>query len=111
MSKHDQILSVLHIMTRLELTPDSKLLDKLSKAVLQSVDKLTNAQQGGFMESLLNLGYQTTPQVNARIIHELEARQKALLVTNGKEGDGNGDTTNAEKLNIQEGLKIFRGIF
>lgn len=68
------MLNVLHIMTRLEVAPDAKLVEKLAKGVNSSLNQLTYPQIASFLESLLNLDYKPSPEFSLAIIKELECR-------------------------------------
>jgi hypothetical protein len=58
------MLDVLHFSTRLEIRPDQKILDKFVKGACTALDKLTYTQIAEFLESLLNLEYKVTPEIN-----------------------------------------------
>lgn len=77
--KRDHIINLLHICTRLEVAPDQKIVDKLAKGAVKSIEKLTYKQFSSFLESLINLGYTMTPEMSTVIIKELENRQRSLL--------------------------------
>jgi len=67
-TKRDQMLSILHFITRLEVSPDPKIVEKLAKGVMGGIDKLTYSQIGTFLESLLSLDYKVTPEFSTKII-------------------------------------------
>ena len=67
-SKRDHMLSILHFITRLEVSPDPKIVEKLAKGVIGSIDKLTYSQISTFLESLLGLDYKVTPEFSTQIV-------------------------------------------
>jgi hypothetical protein len=67
-NKRDQMLSILHFITRLEVTPDPKIVEKLAKGVMGGIDKLAYAQIATFLESLLSLDFKVTPEFSTQII-------------------------------------------
>jgi tyrosine-protein phosphatase YwqE len=67
-TKRDQMLSILHFITRLEVSPDHKIVEKLAKGVIGGIEKLTYVQIATFLESLLSLDYKVTPEFSTQII-------------------------------------------
>jgi hypothetical protein len=97
----EQQLRYLHVMTRVEMRHDPKVLDRLARSLTGScISTLTYAEIGQMLESLTLLGYSPSPDVTTALIKELENRQRALATSEDQ-----------EKLQIQDALKVFRGIF
>ena len=71
----EHFMQMLHIMTRIDVQHDQKLIGKLAKSVNDGLSKLSYTQIGLYLESLLLLDFKVTPEFSDKIVKELETRQ------------------------------------